>query len=75
MNVKGNILLWIKRLAKTLAWIVGSVIFILIALVFLIRTSPVQNFIIKKVTGYVSENTHSRVEIGFIKIAYPKIIN
>ena len=62
---------WLKRVAKILLWIVGSIIFLLLAVVFLLRLESVQNFIISKATKFVSDKTHTTVKIGHIRISYP----
>ncbi|MCW3125367.1 MAG: hypothetical protein JWO03_1025, partial [Bacteroidetes bacterium] len=59
---------------KTLAWTIGSVLVLLVALVLLIRLPPVQTYITHKVTAYVSSKTHTKVELRRLYIAFPKSV-
>lgn len=66
MNKLGRIAL------KTFLWIVGSIIALLLLIVFLIRLPAVQNFVVGKVTNYVEGKIGTPVRIGYIKIGFPK---
>lgn len=59
---------------KVLAGLFISVLVLLVLAVVLIRLPSVQNFIVGKVTGYVSSKTHTRVELKHLFIAFPKSI-
>ncbi|MEO6915485.1 MAG: hypothetical protein ABI151_07325, partial [Chitinophagaceae bacterium] len=70
-NSSGQI---IKRIARILLRTVLIVVLLLITLLVLIQTPPVQNFIVKKATGYLENKLHTRVEIGRLYIGFPKDI-
>ncbi|AIM38209.1 hypothetical protein KO02_17115 [Sphingobacterium sp. ML3W] len=57
---------------KTLLWIVGSVIGLLLLIIFLIRLPSVQNYIAGKVTSYVEGKIGTPFHIGSINIEFPK---
>ncbi|MEO5570450.1 MAG: translocation/assembly module TamB domain-containing protein [Bacteroidia bacterium] len=59
---------------KILLWITGSVVALLILIAFLIQISSVQNFLIHKTTTYLSNKTHTKVEIARIGITFPKSV-
>ncbi|MFZ4261973.1 translocation/assembly module TamB domain-containing protein [Sphingobacterium sp. HJSM2_6] len=57
---------------KTFLWILGSIIFLLLLLIFLIRLPAVQNYIVGKVTNYLETKIGTPVDIGHINITFPK---
>lgn len=61
-----------KIALKTILWIVGSVIFLLLLLIFLIQIPSVQNFAVGKVTNFLENKIGTPVRIGYINIAFPK---
>lgn len=61
-----------KIALKTILWIIGSVIFLLLLIIFLIRIPAVQNFVVGKVTNYVEGKIGTPVNIGYINITFPK---
>ncbi|PVH26466.1 translocation/assembly module TamB domain-containing protein [Sphingobacterium corticibacter] len=61
-----------KIALKTLLWIIGSVIFLALLIIVLIRIPSVQNFVVGKVTNYVEGKIGTPVRIGYINIAFPK---
>ncbi|MFD2597506.1 translocation/assembly module TamB domain-containing protein [Sphingobacterium corticis] len=61
-----------KIALKTLLWIIGSVIFLVLLIIILIRIPSVQNFVVGKVTNYVEGKIGTPVRIGYINIAFPK---
>ncbi len=65
----------LKRIMKILAWIIASFFTILILASLLLLIPSVQNFVINKATGIISEKTNMKVDIGSIHIAFPKAIN
>ena len=50
----------------------GSIIFLLLLLIFLIRLPAVQNYIVGKVTNYLETKIGTPVDIGHINITFPK---
>lgn len=65
MNKFGRIAL------KTLLWIIGSIITLLLLIIFLIRIPSVQNYVVGKVTNYVENKINTPVRIGYINIEFP----
>lgn len=57
---------------KTILWIVGSVIALLLLAIFLIRLPSVQNYVVGKVTNYLETKIGTPVNIGYIHITFPK---
>ena len=57
---------------KTILWIVGSIIALLLLLIFLIRLPSVQNYVVGKATTYLENKIGTRVDIGHIYINFPK---
>lgn len=65
MNKFGRIAL------KTILWIVGSLIALLLLVIFLIRIPSVQNYVVNKVTNYVEQKIGTPVSIGYVNITFP----
>lgn len=57
---------------KTILWIIGSVIALILLLIFLIRLPAVQNYVVGKVTSYVENKIGTPVRIGYVNITFPK---
>jgi len=57
-----------------LAWIVGSVLLLLILINIAIRIPAVQNFIVQKVISIVSESTGADIELDQVLIKFPKTV-
>ena len=57
---------------KTILWFIGSLIALLLLIIFLIRMPSVQNFVVGKVTHYLEKKIGTPVEVGYINIAFPK---
>ncbi|WP_140938561.1 translocation/assembly module TamB domain-containing protein [Sphingobacterium lumbrici] len=57
---------------KTILWVVGSVIALLLLAIFLIRLPSVQNYVVGKVTNYLETKIGTPVTIGYINITFPK---
>ncbi len=57
---------------KTILWIIGSIIALLLLLIFLIRMPAVQNYVVGKVTNYLEKKIGTPVDIGYINITFPK---
>ncbi len=66
-------LLW--RIGRVLAWVVASLIFLVILLFILIQTSFVQNFARKKVVSYLENKLKTKVEIGKLDIKFPTALS
>lgn len=61
-----------KIALKTILWIIGSIIFLLLLVIVLIRIPSVQNYVVGKVTNYVEGKIGTPVRVGYINIAFPK---
>lgn len=59
---------------KTILWIVGSVIFLVLLVVVLIQVPAVQNFVKDKAVNFLEGKIHTKVEIGHITIGFPKML-
>ena len=57
---------------RIILWVFGSVIILLLLLIFLLRLPSVQNYVVGKVTNYLENKIGTPVEIGYINIAFPK---
>ena len=72
------ILLTIKKVFrktfKVLAWITGSLLFLLLLIYILIQVPAVQNFARQKLVSYLSKKTQSRIEIKKLSLDFPKRI-
>ena len=63
-----------RIIVRTLLWILGSVIGLLLLAIFLIRLPSVQNFIAGKVSNYLETKIGTRVDIGYVNITFPKML-
>ncbi|HUZ60977.1 MAG TPA: translocation/assembly module TamB domain-containing protein [Hanamia sp.] len=63
------------KVGKALAWIVASLIFLIILAFILIQTSFVQNFARKKIVSYLENKLKTKVEIGKLDIKFPTSIS
>ncbi|WP_345953179.1 translocation/assembly module TamB domain-containing protein [Mucilaginibacter sp. PAMB04168] len=59
---------------KTILWIVGSVIFLVLLVVLLIQVPAVQQFAKNKAVSFLEGKIHTKVEIGHITIGFPKML-
>ncbi|HEX4852157.1 MAG TPA: hypothetical protein VFV08_15180, partial [Puia sp.] len=65
----------IIKITFRIIWITAlTIIVILVTILILIQTPPVQNFARKKIVSYVQSKIHTRFEIGHLKIGFPKKI-
>jgi len=65
---------FLKWTLKTIFWVVAVFVLIFIVIGVLIQIPTIQNKIIHKVTSYVSNKTHTKVEIKNISISFPKSV-
>jgi translocation and assembly module TamB len=66
---------FIAKAGRVLAWIVGSLIILIILVLLLIQTAPVQNFARKKIVNYLENKLKTRVEIGKLDIKFPTALS
>ncbi len=64
----------LKRTLKIVAWIVASIVLILVAAVLLIRLPAVQNRITQKAVGYLEGTIGTKVTLGGVVVGFPKSI-
>jgi translocation and assembly module TamB len=62
---------FLSKLMRVVAWIIASLLFLIILIVILIQTSFVQNFARKKVVSYLEHKLKTKVEIGKLDIKFP----
>ena len=63
---------YVKKSLKITAWIVGSVITLLLLIIILIQVPAVQNMIKNKAVTYLEGKIHTPVKLGRIEIGFPK---
>lgn len=59
---------------KTILWIIGSVIFLVLLVVILIQVPAVQNFAKDKAVTFLQNKIHTKVQIGHISLGLPKLL-
>ncbi|WP_339726632.1 translocation/assembly module TamB [Maribacter stanieri] len=60
----------IKKYLKLLGKIILGVLLLFFILVLVVRTPWAQNFIVSKVTSYISDKTNTKVEVGTIYLTF-----
>ena len=61
----------LSKLLRILAWIIGSVIFLVLLVLLLIQLPAVQNYGRKKVVSFLENKLHTKVAIGKLDIDFP----
>lgn len=61
----------LSKLLRIFAWVLGSVIFLVLLVLLLIQLPPVQNFGRKKVVSFLQGKLKTHVEIGKLAIKFP----
>lgn len=59
---------------KTILWIIGSIIFLVLLVVILIQVPAVQNYAKDKAVTFLQNKIHTKVEIGHISLGLPKLL-
>ncbi len=59
---------------KTILWIIGGIITLLLLVVVLIQIPAIQNFIKDKAVTFLENKIHTKVEIGHISLGLPKML-
>ncbi len=59
---------------KTILWIVGSIIFLVLLIIILIQVPAVQNFAKDKAVTFLQNKIHTKVQIGHISLGLPKLL-
>jgi hypothetical protein len=60
--------------AKIFLWVIGIFLILFSCIWIVLKVPRVQNYLVKKVTSYVQTKTHTRVELKYIDIGFPKSI-
>jgi hypothetical protein len=76
MNNLGNgkIVAILKKILKVILWVIISVVLLFIGIAVLIQIPAIQTKIVQTAISYVSNKTHSKVEIKKISISFPKSV-
>ncbi len=62
----------LKKIGKIAAWIVGSLLGLVLLILLLIQIPAVQNFLKNKAVAYLQDKIGTRVEIARLSISFPK---
>ena len=63
-----------KKIFKIFAWIIGSIIFLLVAVALLIQVPSVQTWLTGKAVSFLEEKIGTEVSLGGISIRFPKSV-
>jgi translocation and assembly module TamB len=63
---------YLRKGLKVLAWILGSIVMLLLLVVVALQFRVTQRFITSKAVAFLSEKTGTRVELEGINVAFPK---
>src|SRR5665647_1551373 len=66
---------FLPRLARFFAWIVASLIFLIVLIIILIQLPAVQDYARKKVVSYLENKLKTKVEIGKLAIKFPTSVS
>ncbi len=61
-------------MVKTILWLATILVFLFVVIAVLIQIPAVQNKIVHGVTSYVSNKTHTKIEIKKVGISFPKSV-
>lgn len=65
----------IGRIAlKTVLWIIGSLLFLVLLIFILIQVPGIQNFLKNKAVAFIEGKIHTKVAIGHFSLGLPKLI-
>src|SRR6476619_3501120 len=62
---------FLAKAGRVLAWIFAVLISLIVLVLILIQTAPVQNFARKKIVSYLEHKLKTRVAIGKLEIKFP----
>ena len=63
-----------KGVLKTFSWMVIIIVSVFCLVAVLIRVPSIQNKIVRFATTFVSTKTHTKVEISYVSISFPKSV-
>lgn len=64
----------IKKILKLFAWIIGSIVLLLVLIALLIQIPSVQTWLTNKAVSFLEDKIGTEVSLGGISIAFPKNI-
>lgn len=64
----------LKKISKIILWVVGIFVLLFVMLAGLIQLPFIQTNIVQAATTFVSDKTHTRVEIKKVSIGFPKSV-
>ena len=64
----------LKIIAKTLLYTSLTLVLLMLLIGFTIQIPSVQTYLVKQATSFVSNKTHTKVELNYIGISFPKSI-
>ncbi|MCE9538127.1 MAG: translocation/assembly module TamB, partial [Bacteroidetes bacterium] len=64
----------LKKIFKLILWVVISIVLLFIVIALLIQIPAVQTKVINAATSFISDKTHTRVELKKINISFPKSV-
>ncbi|MDR3697295.1 translocation/assembly module TamB domain-containing protein [Mucilaginibacter sp.] len=59
---------------KTILWILGSIVFLILLIIILIQVPSIQNFVKDKAVTFIQGKIHTKVKIGHITLGFPKML-
>src|SRR5665647_1200153 len=65
---------YIWKTLKVIAWVAVSLVLIFILIAVLIQIPAIQTKIVHYATSFVSNKTHTKVEIKHVSISFPKSV-
>ena len=66
---------FLAKAGRVFLWIIASLIFLIVLILILIQTAPVQNFARKKIVTYLEHKLKTKVEIGKLDIKFPTALS
>ena len=66
---------FLAKAGRVLLWIIASLIFLIVLVLILIQTAPVQNFARKKMVSYLEHKLKTKVAIGKLDIKFPTALS
>src|ERR1035437_5636948 len=64
----------LKKTGKAILWVVGVFVLLFLIIAGIIQIPAVQTKIVHAATSFVSNKTHTRVEIDHVSISFPKSV-
>ena len=66
--------IYIRIILKVIAWVAVSLVLIFVLIAVLIQIPAIQTKVVRYATSFVSNKTHTKVEIKHVSISFPKSI-